>query len=409
MTKLTHIGASGDARMVDVSEKAATERAAIAEGRVVMRPETLALIRSGDAKKGDVLGTARIAGIMAAKRTHELIPLCHPIALTKVTVDLALDEALPGVVVRAEAKTVGPTGVEMEALTAAAVACLTVYDMAKAADRGMRIEARAADRQARRQVGALAGGEPRVSRSPLMPVEEALARVLASVPDPLGEELVPLAEAFGRTLARDVVARRFQPPFANSAMDGYALRAADAAGAQARLTVVGEAAAGRPFAGRLEPGEAARIFTGAPLPEGADSVAMQEIAQRDGDSVIIGAPMAPGDHVRQARLRFCRRRNPSARRPTADRPRRGACRRRRPSDAGGAAQAAGRHPVEPATSSSRRARRAGRRRSSPPTPSPSPASSRRRAASRSISAPRPTIPPRSPTASPKLGAPRPTC
>ena len=105
-----------------------------------MRPETLALIRSGDTKKGDVLGTARIAGIMAAKRTHELIPLCHPIALTKVTVDLALDEALPGVVVRAEAKTVGPTGVEMEALTAAVVACLTVYDMAKAVDRGMRIE-----------------------------------------------------------------------------------------------------------------------------------------------------------------------------------------------------------------------------------------------------------------------------
>jgi cyclic pyranopterin phosphate synthase len=141
MAKLTHIGASGDARMVDVSEKAATERAAIAEGRVVMRPETLALIRAGEAKKGDVLGTARIAGIMAAKRTHELIPLCHPIALTKVAVDLALDEALPGVVVRAQAKSVGPTGVEMEALTAAAVACLTVYDMAKAADRDMRIEA----------------------------------------------------------------------------------------------------------------------------------------------------------------------------------------------------------------------------------------------------------------------------
>ena len=138
-----------------------------------------------------------------------------------------------------------------------------------------------------------------MSRSPLTPVAEALARVLASVPDPLGEESVPLSEAFGRTLARDVVARRFQPPFANSAMDGYALRATDAAGAQARLTVVGEAAAGRPFARRLEPGEAARIFTGAPLPEGADSVAMQEIARRDGDSLFIGAPIAPGDHVRR--------------------------------------------------------------------------------------------------------------
>jgi cyclic pyranopterin phosphate synthase len=141
MAKLTHIGAAGEARMVDVSQKPATERVAIAEGRVVMRPETLALIRSGDAKKGDVLGTARIAGIMAAKRTHELIPLCHPIALTKVTVDLDGDDSLPGVVVRAEVKTVGATGVEMEALTAVTVACLTVYDMAKAVDRGMRIEA----------------------------------------------------------------------------------------------------------------------------------------------------------------------------------------------------------------------------------------------------------------------------
>ena len=140
MNALTHIGASGEARMVDVGPKEATDRVAVASGRVAMQPGTLEIILAGDAKKGDVLGTARIAGIMAAKRTHELIPLCHPIALTKVTVDLALDEALPGVVVRAEAKTVGPTGVEMEALTAAAVACLTVYDMAKAADRAMRIE-----------------------------------------------------------------------------------------------------------------------------------------------------------------------------------------------------------------------------------------------------------------------------
>ncbi|MGO4872358.1 MAG: cyclic pyranopterin monophosphate synthase MoaC [Roseiarcus sp.] len=140
MTSLTHIGASGEARMVDVSEKDATTRVAVAEGRVAMKPETLALILSGDAKKGDVLGAARIAGIMAAKRTHELIPLCHPIALTKVSLDLEPDAALPGVMVRAEAKTLGQTGVEMEALTAVAVACLTIYDMAKAVDRGMRIE-----------------------------------------------------------------------------------------------------------------------------------------------------------------------------------------------------------------------------------------------------------------------------
>jgi molybdopterin molybdotransferase len=138
-----------------------------------------------------------------------------------------------------------------------------------------------------------------VSRPRLMPVDEALAQVIASVAGPVDEEAVPLAEVFGRTLARDVAARRIQPPFASSAMDGYALRAADAAAAQARLTVVGEAAAGRPFAGRLKVGETVRIFTGAPLPEGADSVAMQELAQRDGDVVTFAAPVAPGDHVRR--------------------------------------------------------------------------------------------------------------
>jgi cyclic pyranopterin phosphate synthase len=126
--------------MVDVSAKDVTARVAVAEGRIVMKPETLGLIRAGDAKKGDVLGVARLAGIMAAKKTHELIPLCHPLLLTKVTLDLELDEALPGVRVRALAKVAGQTGVEMEALTAVSVACLTVYDMVKAADRFMRIE-----------------------------------------------------------------------------------------------------------------------------------------------------------------------------------------------------------------------------------------------------------------------------
>jgi cyclic pyranopterin monophosphate synthase len=137
---LTHIGASGEARMVDVTAKAETDRVATAEGAVVMRPETLALIRAGDMKKGDVLGAARIAGIMAAKRTHELIPLCHPLALTGVEIEIAADEALPGMRVRARARVKGATGVEMEALTAVSVACLTIYDMAKAVDRGMRIE-----------------------------------------------------------------------------------------------------------------------------------------------------------------------------------------------------------------------------------------------------------------------------
>jgi cyclic pyranopterin phosphate synthase len=138
--KLTHLGESGEARMVDVSSKPATERTATAEGRVLMSASTLELVLRGDAKKGDVLGVARVAGIMAAKRTHELIPLCHPLALSKVTVDIEPDAALPGLIVRASVKVTGPTGVEMEALTAVSVACLTIYDMVKAVERGMRIE-----------------------------------------------------------------------------------------------------------------------------------------------------------------------------------------------------------------------------------------------------------------------------
>jgi cyclic pyranopterin monophosphate synthase len=137
---LTHIDAKGEARMVDVSAKPATERTAVAEGRVVMARATLELIMSGNAKKGDVLGTARLAGIMAAKRTPDLIPLCHPLALSKVTLDIAADKKLPGCVVRATVKVTGPTGVEMEALTAVSVACLTIYDMIKAVERGVRIE-----------------------------------------------------------------------------------------------------------------------------------------------------------------------------------------------------------------------------------------------------------------------------
>ena len=137
---LTHLGKSGQARMVDVSAKVATERVATAEGRVIMSAKTLATVLKGDAKKGDVLGAARIAGIMAAKRTHELIPLCHPLALSKVEVDIAPDRKLPGLVVSATCKLTGQTGVEMEALTAVSVACLTIYDMVKAVERGMRIE-----------------------------------------------------------------------------------------------------------------------------------------------------------------------------------------------------------------------------------------------------------------------------
>jgi cyclic pyranopterin monophosphate synthase len=163
MAKLTHIDRGGAARMVDVSQKAATERIAVAEGIVRMSAATLELVLSGHAKKGDVLGAARIAGIMAAKKTHELIPLCHPLAIAKVDIDIAPlavpaaatrasaaksgrgksarpDRNAPGLAVRAAVKLTGQTGVEMEALTAVAVACLTIYDMVKAVERGVTIE-----------------------------------------------------------------------------------------------------------------------------------------------------------------------------------------------------------------------------------------------------------------------------
>jgi cyclic pyranopterin phosphate synthase len=141
MSELTHFNPAGAAHMVDVGAKSITARVAVAEGRITMEPATLALVRQGSAKKGDVLGVARIAGIMGAKKTAELIPLCHPIALTHVDIEFDLDEARNAVHCRATCETAGQTGVEMEALTAVQVALLTVYDMCKAVDRGMTIEA----------------------------------------------------------------------------------------------------------------------------------------------------------------------------------------------------------------------------------------------------------------------------
>lgn len=140
MTNLTHLNERGEANMVDVGEKAVTHRVAIAEGRIEMLPETLTMILSGNAKKGDVLGTARLAGIMAAKRTHELIPLCHQLLISKIDISIDPIPGEPALRVEALVKVSGQTGVEMEALTAASVTCLTIYDMAKAVDRGMRIE-----------------------------------------------------------------------------------------------------------------------------------------------------------------------------------------------------------------------------------------------------------------------------
>ena len=140
MTGLSHFDDQGQAQMVDVSAKSVTARQAVAEGLVRMRAETLALVLAGTAKKGDVLGVARLAGIMAAKRTADLIPLCHPLALTRVALELTPDTTLPGVHVMATVGTTGQTGVEMEALTAVSIACLTVYDMLKAVEKGMQID-----------------------------------------------------------------------------------------------------------------------------------------------------------------------------------------------------------------------------------------------------------------------------
>jgi cyclic pyranopterin phosphate synthase len=137
-TPLTHINQRGE--RIDVSEKGATERIAIAEGRVLMRKETLDIVLEGNAMKGDVLGAARLAGIMAAKRTHGLIPLCHPLPLTKVEIDINPEHSLPGFLVQSTVKVTAKTGVEMEALTAVSIACLTIYDMVKAVERGIRIE-----------------------------------------------------------------------------------------------------------------------------------------------------------------------------------------------------------------------------------------------------------------------------
>ena len=138
--QLSHIDRRGQAHMVDVSAKRQTERVAIAEGKIIMRAETLDLVIAGNALKGDVLGAARLAGIMAAKRTHGLIPLCHPLPITKVEIDINPEHALPGFLIKATVKVTGQTGVEMEALTAVSIACLTVYDMVKAVEKGMRIE-----------------------------------------------------------------------------------------------------------------------------------------------------------------------------------------------------------------------------------------------------------------------------
>ena len=236
-----------------------------------MQKATLDLAFSGNAKKGDVFAAARIAAIMAAKKAHDLIPLCHPLALTKVTVDLEPDTDLPGIRVRVLAKVLGQTGVEMEALTGVSVACLTIYDMLKAADRAMRIEKYPAGPQERRQIGrfcARRGDFAGMSGGGLLSVAQARARILSSVSADRPVESIALECASGRTLARDLVAQLTQPPKAMSAMDGYAVRTEDLARLPVKLKQIGESTAGHGFQGAIGPGETVRIFTGAPVPVG---------------------------------------------------------------------------------------------------------------------------------------------
>ena len=319
MSKLTHLDATGNAHMVDVSDKHVTSRSATAKAQVLMLPETLALINGGTAKKGDVLATARIAGIMAAKKTHELIPLCHPLLITKVSVDFVADEKTSSIEVSATVRVEGKTGVEMEALTACSIAALTLYDMCKAVDRGMKITDLRLTEKSGGKSGTLYGGIAMA----LLPVEEARARILAGV-KPLPPEDVSLAQALGRVLAKPLGAKRDQPPFNASAMDGYAVRSEDNA---TELTVIGTSAAGHAFKGKLKSGEAVRIFTGAAC--SCDGRRRCHTGKHHGQrqdchhsASRSGWPEHPPSW-----FGFSERRNPAARRHPLERPRYWPCRR----------------------------------------------------------------------------------
>jgi molybdopterin molybdotransferase len=269
MSRLTHVGDDGRAHMVDVSEKTETARTAVAGGYLICLPATLAAVREGNAPKGSVIGTAEVAGIMAAKRTSELIPLCHPLLLTDAVVTIEVDDDLPGFRVSAQVRAVGSTGVEMEALTAVSIACR-----------------HSGDREGRREIGEL------VAR--MIPFDEALRRVQEAA-RPIGRERVVLAEASNRVLAEPVCAMVDSPPVDSSAMDGYAVRDADLPGT---LRLIGQSFAGSDCTPAVVPGTCVRIFTGAPVPDGADRVVIQELVARDGDLAIFAQPDGGARHIR---------------------------------------------------------------------------------------------------------------
>ena len=255
-----------------------------------MAPETLALIETGTAKKGDVLATARIAGIMAAKKTHELIPLCHPLAITKATVEFEASHDPAGLRVTAEVKVGGQTGVEMEALTAVSVACLTIYDMLKAADKAMvlgdiRLVEKTGGRSGTYTRGRSARGSRQHGSGALRRRGTAAASWMASSRP---AESVPIGCCRGRTLAAPLAARS-HPAAVRCLGDGRLRRAPRRCphAALPRSTEIGQAAAGHPFAGSVGPGQAVRIFTGAPVPDGADAIVIQENVARDGANIIV--------------------------------------------------------------------------------------------------------------------------
>ncbi len=294
MSEFTHFDADGAARMVDVSAKDVTARSATARVSVLMRPATLAMIEERRAGKGDVLGTARLAGIMAAKRTPELIPLCHPLPLTGVTVDLACDPARGAVDIAATCKVERPHrrrdgGADRRRRRRADRLRHVQGGRPRHADH------RSAPRpQVRRQVGQLHGRL-------MLSVADALAAVLNGVA-PLPAEIVGLDAAQGRVLAADVAARVTQPPADVSAMDGYAVRAADTLAPPSTLRLIGASAAGRGFGGGLSGGEAVRIFTGAPLPAGADAIVIQEDTEAGQGIVTVNVAATPGRWIRRRGL-----------------------------------------------------------------------------------------------------------
>ena len=318
MGDLTHFDGDGRPTMVDVSAKPATERVAVAAGRITMAPATLARVLDRGIAKGDVLTIAELAGIMGAKRTADLIPLCHPLGLTAVSVSLIPDPAAAAIEIEATCKVGGQTGVEMEALTAVSVAALTVYDMCKAVDRAMVIS----DIRLRHKSGGKSGTFDGHETLPgdLMSVDAARAAIIADIA-PLAREDIALTDGLGRVLAEPLVARRSQPPMAVSAMDGFAARSADVASVPAVLTQIGAVQAGGAFDSTVGPGQCTRIFTGAP---GARRRRHHRYPRRhhprrrpgDGARGRAGWPLYP-----PGRPRFQRRRHGPAGWPLANRPR----------------------------------------------------------------------------------------